>query len=625
MNYAKVFFCCWLALVTGNAWAAHLVGGEFQITHKGNLRYDINLHVYGDAAGLVVGNGTTTGNQDSYVAVSTFSKRTNQLVETMQLNLSSTGFVPYTNPKCTSGSISTKILNYYTNREMSPGLYNDPMGYYIVWERCCRNGAISNIFDPGETGLVYYAEFPAVVNNNQPFINSSPVLPPMPPDYLCVNSLFRYSMKAYDEDGDRLVYSLSQPLSGYSSSTDPRPSIPRSAPYRPVSWKGGYDQFVQIRGNPNLAIDPQTGMLSVKPLAAGLYVFAFKVEEYRNNIKIGEVRRDIQVKVNNCVINQPPTLSLRPPGATQDYKEGDTLLVTDATDYCYDIKFSDRDLGQSVQLKAEPVNFAVAPTITPASGTVVQAGQTFTGKICWPDCNINSPTQLFKVNIIAIDNACGGSGTDTLQLTFRVIPKPNAKPKIVLQAPQNTLQVTVDKPFSFTILSTDADNDQLIVSMTGQNFDPIGEGMSLQPVSGQGNLISRFTWTANCTHLRRVAPYDLQFMVKDNSCFADHSDTILVRLQVNDIPKDTVEFLPPNIFTPNNDGANDAFVMPTLPKDNCEDTFQEIRIFSRWGTQVYRSATRQFAWDGRNVSDGVYFYHIRYGKKQYKGYVSILR
>ena len=116
----------------------------------------------------------------------------------------------------------------------------------------------------------------------------------------------------------------------------------------------------------------------------------------------------------------------------------------------------------------------------------------------------------------------------------------------------------------------------------------------------------------------------MNFIVKDNSCFPNHTDTVSVRIRVRELEDETV-FLPPNIFTPNNDKRNDFFITPTLPLDKCGDTFQQIKIFNRWGMLIYKSSDRQFAWDGKNVSDGVYYYLITFEKRKYKGYITIVR
>jgi gliding motility-associated-like protein len=66
----------------------------------------------------------------------------------------------------------------------------------------------------------------------------------------------------------------------------------------------------------------------------------------------------------------------------------------------------------------------------------------------------------------------------------------------------------------------------------------------------------------------------------------------------------------PNVFTPNNDGKNDNFIIPSP-----DGTLLSITIFSRWGNIVYESdePTTVINWNGRlkdnsYVSSGVYYY-----------------
>jgi len=68
----------------------------------------------------------------------------------------------------------------------------------------------------------------------------------------------------------------------------------------------------------------------------------------------------------------------------------------------------------------------------------------------------------------------------------------------------------------------------------------------------------------------------------------------------------------PNVFTPNNDGINDYFVV--VWKDIKD---YEAKIYNRWGEIVYSSTNPAEKWDGINsftnqiVSEGVYFYIIK--------------
>jgi gliding motility-associated-like protein len=609
----SLVFCCL------NVWANHLVGGEFQIAALGNNFYDIQLDMYGDNATLGPGNEDAGG-----ITVAIFDKQTNALKEMFVLPSIGSRNVAYNNPKCTSQSLSTRILSFRLRKRLEPTIYNNSAGYYITWERCCRNRDIVNIFNPAETGMVFYAEFPAVIKNTLPFIDSSPLLPPMPPDNLCVNQLYQYSMQATDPDGDQLVYSLSEPMQGHTSvpPNERAPGLP--APYRLVFWTGGANINNQIPGNPALTINATTGLLSVRPKFAGLFVFAVTVSEFRNGIKIGEVRRDMQVKINNCPTNTKPELSLRAQGATNDYQEGDTLIVTDATDFCFPIKFSDNDLGQTITLKAVPVNFSGNITISPSSGVINQAGQIFTTQICWPDCHINSPDKLFLVDLIAQDNACSASASDTLRLTFRIIPKPNEVPKIRIPGLINNEDtVRVGEVLKFTVLSTDSiDKDELTVTMAGKNFNPAALGMQFSPLTGKVKVASVFTWQPDCNQLSNQKQYRILFKVKDNSCFLNHEDTVSAKITILDVPESKV-FDAPNIFTPNGDDINEQFFASTLPPDNCNDSFQGIQIFNRWGIEVYRSADRDFAWNGKNVSAGVYYYLVKYKNKKYKGWIEV--
>ena len=67
----------------------------------------------------------------------------------------------------------------------------------------------------------------------------------------------------------------------------------------------------------------------------------------------------------------------------------------------------------------------------------------------------------------------------------------------------------------------------------------------------------------------------------------------------------------PNVFTPNNDGVNDLFII----RANGDDPL-EISIYSRTGTLVYNTTSPIIVWDGRNssgsiVSEGIYFYILK--------------
>lgn len=88
----------------------------------------------------------------------------------------------------------------------------------------------------------------------------------------------------------------------------------------------------------------------------------------------------------------------------------------------------------------------------------------------------------------------------------------------------------------------------------------------------------------------------------------------------------------PNAFTPNGDGINDYF----LPILNAEDpTEYELRIFNRWGEQIFAVENPSLGWDGsykgQLVEEGVYVWKVfakdLYTKEEheYIGHVAVVR
>jgi gliding motility-associated-like protein len=77
----------------------------------------------------------------------------------------------------------------------------------------------------------------------------------------------------------------------------------------------------------------------------------------------------------------------------------------------------------------------------------------------------------------------------------------------------------------------------------------------------------------------------------------------------------------PNIITPNGDGLNDKFIVPNLPPGLCQ-----VRIYSRWGQEVYRSADYQQDWAAIGQPAGVYYYLLQLPNQTVtKGWVEVIR
>jgi gliding motility-associated-like protein len=80
----------------------------------------------------------------------------------------------------------------------------------------------------------------------------------------------------------------------------------------------------------------------------------------------------------------------------------------------------------------------------------------------------------------------------------------------------------------------------------------------------------------------------------------------------------------PNVFSPNGDGVNDRFGV-----DYAGDQPFLLAIRDRWGSLVYQARNKAEGWsgivEGEPAPDGVYYYFLRIGDKEYAGELSLLR
>src|SRR5258708_32579314 len=301
----KKFLFVSLLLVVLPVYASHIVGGEFELSHLNGYNYQLNMILYfDDIHGL-------SGAFDNSVAASIFRKRDNVFITSLTLPFISRTPVLYTQQTCSADSLKTDRILYSSSITLSPDTFNDPDGYYVTWQRWCRNYNITNIYSqPGGgslyAGQTFYLEFPPVVKSGQPFVNSSPHLFPPLSDYACPGRPYYVNFAGVDDDGDSIAYSLTTPLNTIS-----QVALPSAAPgpYPTVHWRPGFSLENIMNGSPDLRISSD-GLLTCTPTMQGLFVFAVKAEEYRNGVKIGETRRDFQLfVVDGCEPDQAPQIT----------------------------------------------------------------------------------------------------------------------------------------------------------------------------------------------------------------------------------------------------------------------------------------------------------------------------
>ena len=518
-----------LLLASVYASATHIVGGEFEILHLEGDRYLFRQIQYFD---VINGNPEA---KDQVINASIFRKRDNVFVTSVVMTYQSEKLVPYTNPQCTYDRLVTNRIVYMTEKTLDPQLFSDPDGYYMVWERCCRNNIITNIIRPDETGQTFYIEFPPIRKNGRAFRNSSPQLFPPLSDYACVNRYYYVDFRGFDPDGDSLVYSLATPIN--SSEYEPLP-IPTPAPHPTVNWVPGISSNYQIPGNPTLQIN-QRGFLTVTPSEEGLFVFSVKCEEFRDGIKIGEVVRDFQLFVIDCPDpGNPPEIVVKAPKSEVFTTELDTIILSVEDEKCFDFKISDKDGSETITLRADPVNFddSVQNILSAEIGFINTPEDTMEIQVCLSDCPYLAD-EPYIIDIIAQDYTCPLPLMDTMRLIVLVEPPPNKPPRFT-NPETDYISLTylegsvINLPFS----AVDEDLDSLFLEVVGDNFDLNEFGLEIDTLLFEdGKIEFNLSWNTDCS----VYPFadknefEIKLYVDDaDQCSIDNRDSITLNIRI---------------------------------------------------------------------------------------------
>jgi hypothetical protein len=544
-----------------DVFGAHIVGGEFELLHLSGFQYRLNLIWYFDVASNPIPPRRLPEVDEPSIEVAIFRKSDDMLVRRVGLPFLSRTPVAYTQPACSEGELQTAKLIYTTIIVLSPEQFGDPGGYYISWERCCRNYGILNILsgDPNKgqiaAGQTFYYEFSPVVKNGEPFINSSPRNFPTLADYACPGKPYYVDFAGIDDDGDSLVYSLVTPLSTHNSQASPG-VFPQ--PYPPIQWQKttglefGIDAVVN--GLPRHAEYPDLwisheGFFRVTPRNLGLYVFAVKIEEYRDKVKIGETRRDFQLLVVDCRRSVPPKIAGRrltdPPTSNQsgDLAVSFSNTVSDE-DRCIIVRVTDLDANREedaftefIRIRAVGLNFKRKdlPEILPAESTgYIHNDEAIEFRICFPKCPYFEGG-AYQIGIIAFDDACALPLSDTLKVAVTVQPPFNERARFVT-GDVNAILNEGDK-MTWPFEARDPEGEQLTLFAKAGGFILESAGITINQTSdGSGGVLTgTLEWDAACGKFDFFdrTNFQIQLMADDDDlCDFNEPDTASFDLTV---------------------------------------------------------------------------------------------
>jgi gliding motility-associated-like protein len=280
----KLFLLLPLLCISFFSNATHIIGGEITYIYLGANTYQITLKVYRDCSGSGYDNPL-------HITIFDTSGVVNQTIN-----------IPFPGAITLPNDANNPCLVIPPNICVEEAIYETVVvlppitgGYDIVWQRCCRNGSILNIDQPINTGSTYLIHIPGPFA----FENGTPKYNQFPPTVVCSSYPLSFDHSATDPDGDSLVYSLCDPYVGGSpTAANPNPDAP--PPYNLVTFINGYSALNPIGGNPQLAINPSSGLLTATPIDIGQFVVGVCVKEYRDGILLSENKRDFQFNVTEC-------------------------------------------------------------------------------------------------------------------------------------------------------------------------------------------------------------------------------------------------------------------------------------------------------------------------------------
>ena len=288
----KIFALILIFLSCFNAKAGHIIGGEIYYDYVGNNNYTFHISMYKDCD---PSQNWAPFDQDLILVVYSGG------VQFSLVQIPFPGFVvvpvTYDNP-CVTAPPGLCIQNAIYSTTIN--LPNSPNGYTVSYQRCCRKPTISNIVNPGDVGFTLTCQVPAATADGY-HLNSSPRFTNYPPSLLCNNDDLVHDQSATDLDGDQLVYSLVTPYRG-GSTLNPAP-VAAPPPYAPIPWVGGFSAPAPLGPGAQIAINPNTGLLTASPNLTGLFVIGIRVQELRNGVVISETVLDFLFQVFACNIS----------------------------------------------------------------------------------------------------------------------------------------------------------------------------------------------------------------------------------------------------------------------------------------------------------------------------------
>ena len=632
-----------LSLCSSLSYADHLFGAYLSITpiNPATGLYRVRLQLYFDMTEINknLDREPAATNPNSGIFFNILRKRDNFNYGGTPMRFQRKRDLVYDNVACAERyKFNTREYIYEDSVTLGADKYSDPGGYYMALDVCCRN-ADSNIMNAVKSPLILNCDIPPLWENGKPTPYASPQFTALNGDYICFNKNFTFDFGVTSPDpySDELRYSLVTPLLGKAIAYDA--VVVPSSTYPPVKWVAGISVQNMIPGSPALTINPKTGQLSVKANQIGIFAFAVLIEQYRNGVFRGSSRHEYQLPVVDCSGKTPPVPVITYNGvAVKEIEicEGEkiTLETLNSPDWAFQWQFNGDNLPNTQTNKI----------VVGSAGdyTVIKS----LNSICTSD-TISSPVkvkfdnQLAPVKIIAAATRfCVGDSlllkaTSADSATYQwSIKGMNLAKSNNIYVKQTGLYKVVSSRISKNCLGA---KDSINVAQYALTVLPPAKDTSIcEGDSALIGLVSQANWkyswlkdeldyTKNKSKITVSEAGNYSIKVTDGNGCKVNSGVYRISLRASGCSFKGQYLYIPDVFTPNNDGMNDVFVIQNIAAyPTCE-----VTIYNRWGTAIFYSKGYAKPWDGSNddspAPSGAYSYIIATPSHIYRGMVLVVR
>lgn len=385
----------WIFLFTRcfHALGSHLIGGDLGYTYMGptatgKFKYRIRLTTYTDCSPTSqIPYPETPLKIGIYGHNSSIPTLNKPRIDSASLSLvSSLVISPNLPPGCVIGQNTCIVKGIYeTTIDLNP----TTDGYHIFYERCCRNIGIINL-QPNQSSSFHVFIPPTAI------VNSSPVFVDDPIPFICAGENTPILNLAIDPDGDSLTYQFDTPLNGFGDVFNTLPQLPSPEltwPIPSVVYVPGFSSSIPFGGSGVATILSNNGISNYLIPLPGAFVICVRINEYRNGILIGSVRRELQLLSILCPVNPKPELS---------NNTIQSLIFEPGDSICIPVTFIDPNNNDILLSSGGNIFFQ---TPQPYFLSPPTANDTVTGYFCW-NLPCQADTGQFLLWIKAEDNGC---------------------------------------------------------------------------------------------------------------------------------------------------------------------------------------------------------------------------